>query len=116
MKSDPIVLHTWRLYRSALRATIRARKALFVAGILLLVGCETDHSGFESPGHVARRQWSEPCHDEAILLATTSGSPSHKQCPNRLHRMRVQIASAPSNEEFGAVVFCECRRGTDGGQ
>lgn len=49
-----------------------------------------------------------PCHDESRLLGTTAGSPSHYKCPNDNHRMRVQIATHPSNEEAAALVFCEC--------
>ena len=54
--------------------------------------------------------WNGECHDESWLLATTFGSPDRAKCPNRKHRMKVQLASAPSHEEFGAVVFCECER------
>jgi hypothetical protein len=53
-------------------------------------------------------QWIEPCHDSAVLLATTSGSPNAFECPNQLHRMRVQVVTSPSKEEAAALVFCEC--------
>ena len=54
--------------------------------------------------------WTEACHDEARLLATTAGSPDKFECPNKLHRMRVQVASKATNEEAAALVFCECQR------
>lgn len=57
-----------------------------------------------------RREWIEPCHDESRLLATTFNTPVHFKCPNQHHRMQVTPAAGPSNEEFGAVVFCECKR------
>lgn len=61
------------------------------------------------------REWREsPCQDESQLLATTSGSPSKMKCPNRFHRMRVEVATHPSNEEAAALVFCRCFR-PDGG-
>lgn len=56
------------------------------------------------------REWNAPCRDESVLLATTAGSPNSFTCPNRLHKMRVQVATAPSNEEAAAIVFCECQR------
>ncbi len=58
---------------------------------------------------LADEERNGPCKDSATLLATTAGSPNYHVCPNRRHRMRIQIASAPSNEEFGAVAFCECQ-------
>lgn len=62
------------------------------------------------------RQASGACADESWLLATTAGSPDNAKCPNPLHHMRVQVATTPSNEEIGALVFCECdRSGTDAG-
>ena len=60
------------------------------------------------------KEWVGECHDKSWLLATTFGSPDSAKCTNRKHRMKVQLASAPSHEKFGAVVFCECER--DGGQ
>jgi hypothetical protein len=60
------------------------------------------------------KTWIGECHDQSWLLATTFGSPDSAKCPNRKHKMKVQLASAPSHEEFGAVVFCECER--DAGQ
>lgn len=58
--------------------------------------------------------WEKPCTDMSWLLATTAGSPNQAACPNKSHRMRVQVATTPSQEEIGALVFCECQR--DGGQ
>ena len=57
------------------------------------------------------------CHDQAVLLATTAGSPDERNCPNRRHRMRVTIATT-AGEEVGALVFCECQRDApaDGGK
>lgn len=87
------------------------RAAALVA--LFLLGCEQ-----ETYEQIQRRQtieaWNAACADESYLLATTSGSPSGHRCPNKRHRMRVQVATHPSNEEAAALVFCECRRG-DGG-
>jgi hypothetical protein len=60
--------------------------------------------------HEAEESWSGKCHDESWLLATTAGSPDRATCPHRLHRMRVQVATHPSNEEAAALVFCECAR------
>jgi hypothetical protein len=54
--------------------------------------------------------WNGPCADESVLLATTAGSPSGFRCPNRLHRMEVQVATTPSKEEAAALVFCRCER------
>lgn len=54
------------------------------------------------------------CKDTSWLLATTSGSPSEATCPNKRHHMRVQVATAPSNEEAAALVFCECERADAG--
>jgi hypothetical protein len=61
------------------------------------------------------RAWNEPCADKSWLLATTAGSPDSASCPNKLHRMRVQVATTASHEEIGALVFCECHRHEDGG-
>jgi hypothetical protein len=55
-----------------------------------------------------REAWVEPCRDQSTLLATTAGSPSSFECPNRQHRMRVQVATTPTNEEAAALVVCEC--------
>ena len=54
------------------------------------------------------KAWVEPCHDKSRLLASTIGSPGDFECPNQKHKMRVEVMTAPSNEEFGALVFCEC--------
>lgn len=75
-----------------------------------------DPDGSKARKQAALEAWEAPCADVSWLLATTSGSPSTASCPNKHHRMRIQIASAPSNEEFGAVAFCECQRDeADGG-
>ena len=58
----------------------------------------------------AAAAWIAPCTDQSWLLATTAGSPSHAVCPNQRHRMHVQVATTSSNEEVGALVFCECQR------
>lgn len=80
--------------------------------LMLSAGCQP------SQKELWQAAWTAPCQDESVLLATTAGSPSSFKCSNRGHRMRVEIASAPANEEFGALVFCECVRpgdGADGG-
>ena len=81
-----------------------------LAAVALVIGCEreSDNDRYKRKAHEA---WVGPCKDTATLIATTTWSPSERSCPNRLHRMRVEVAAAPSNEEFGAVVFCECQRG-----
>ncbi len=61
----------------------------------------------------ARKTWEGPCADRSWLLATTSGSPSSAQCPNKKHHMRVQVVTTSSNDEIGALVFCECARDED---
>ena len=72
---------------------------------LLVIGCaEQQQKRWE------QEQWYGPCHDESSLLATTAGSPNSFKCPNKDHRMRVQVATHPSNEEAAALVFCECAR------
>ena len=79
--------------------------------LLMTMGCDRPDA-FESSEHqIARQkheQWEGPCADKSWLLATTSGSPSEATCPNKGHRMRVQVATTPSQEEIGALVFCEC--------
>ena len=72
-----------------------------------LPGCESQESVNK---RYARELYEGPCHDESSLLATTSGSPNSVTCPNRLHRMHVQVATHPSNEEAAALVFCQCER------
>jgi hypothetical protein len=97
---------------------VRAHILRALVALLAVVACdETSAARFERTGKTDREwaQWNGPCSDESYLLATTSGSPNSHKCTNHLHRMRVQIASAPSHEEFGAVVFCECRLDADGG-
>lgn len=73
---------------------------------LMVAGCD---NGEDAQKH-QRGVWEGPCHDESWLLATTSGSPSSAKCPNKNHRMRVQVASMASQEEAAALVFCECQR------
>jgi len=79
-----------------------------------LIGCAPtappQETQEQARGRLRLEAWSEPCHDESALLATTAGSPSSFECPNRLHKMRVQVATAPTNEEAAALVFCECQR------
>jgi len=80
--------------------------------LVLLLAVATTSGCDESPDEYAARLKLEtltgPCHDESWLLATTGGSPSNASCSNRYHRMRVQVATHPSNEEAAALVFCEC--------
>lgn len=84
-------------------------KALAVL-LLLALGCGKVKTYREQMLETREYDWNEPCHDEARLLATTSGSPDDFECPNKLHRMRVQVASKATNEEAAALVFCECQR------
>lgn len=81
-----------------------------VALVLACTACG-ERSRAEHYADIKRAEWSAPCRDTATLLATTAGSPSQRACTNRLHRMRIEITSRPSSEEYGAVVFCECDRG-----
>lgn len=74
----------------------------------ILTACDSPE--VQSPSRRRQIDWAEPCHDEAFLLATTAGSPERAECSNRLHRMHVQVATHPSNEEAAALVFCECER------
>jgi hypothetical protein len=73
--------------------------------LVLLFGCESEEKRY---ARWRLRRWEEPCHDVSILVATTAGSPSDFECPNRRHRMRVQITTTKTNEEVAALVFCEC--------
>lgn len=79
-----------------------------------LVGCSTPNGPFEDGEHQAARHkveaWEGPCTDKSWLLSTTAGSPDVAECPNKHHHMRVQVATTPSHEEIGALVFCECER------
>jgi len=77
--------------------------------LLAFTACENE-GGFESISHAREREWNEPCHDQSSLLATTAGSPNQFVCPNKNHRMEVQVATHPSNEEAAALVFCRCVR------
>lgn len=83
--------------------------------IVLLVSFTACQDGWDPNGikqqiRLESEARERPCADQSTLLATTAGSPSFFQCPNKDHRMRVQVASAPSNEEGIALVFCECVR------
>jgi hypothetical protein len=87
---------------------------------LLLMACGTDRrtgcpngDGYDSYHCREMFEMSKPCRDESRLLATTTGSPSAFACPNRLHRMRVEVSRAVAGEEIGALVFCECKRETE---
>ena len=80
---------------------------LVILFLLALPGCE-DTDAINA--RIDREIYEGPCHDESSLLATTGGSPSHCKCPNKLHRMHVQVATHPSNEEAAALVFCQCER------
>lgn len=84
-----------------------AEKLHLVASLsaLLLAGCETPN---EAQDRYRREEWVEPCRDKAMLLATTAGSPSGAECPNRLHRMSAEVATHSSNEEAAALVWCRC--------
>ncbi len=62
----------------------------------------------------AEETWNGHCHDESMLLATTSGSPDYKNCPHRLHRMHYE-AVTKAGEEIGALITCICQRDGDGG-
>jgi hypothetical protein len=77
--------------------------------IMWLTACKYE-SQEQADARRAHEAWIGPCSDNSVLLATTSGSPSQFTCPNREHRMRVQVATNSSNEEAAALVFCECRR------
>lgn len=60
----------------------------------------------------ALAEWNGPCADTAVLVTAIPGYTSEHTCTNKRHHMhvQVQVASAPSREGFGAVVFCECER------
>lgn len=55
----------------------------------------------------------EHCHDKAVLVATTAGSPNGYECTHAEHRIDVQVATFASPEEGAALVVCRCAR--DGG-
>lgn len=84
----------------------------FVLALVCLLGCdEMSGKADQQRAEEARiKQWEGPCADKSWLLATTTGSPSIATCPNKRHHMRVQVATTASNEEVGALVFCECER------
>ena len=75
--------------------------------LLSVIACD-DFDGSKARQRAYDEAWNGPCHETSVLLATTVGSPAEHTCPNKRHKMRVTLASAPSNEEFGAIVFCEC--------
>ncbi len=89
--------------------------AIVVGVLAALVAAFVWQDAYEKnqAAQATQEKWVAECHDESVLLATTTGSPSHHTCPNQHHVMHVQVASQPSNEEFGALVFCQCER--DGG-
>lgn len=80
--------------------------------VVIWLGARHENAIEEQQAHNAaeatRLAWEGPCHDVSWLLATTAGSPSEAACPNKLHRMHVEVATHPSNEEAAAIVFCEC--------
>lgn len=89
--------------------------------IILLVGaCDAPGGCGEGTGCEGQRQyrhrtqlegneaWNAECHDTSTLVATTAGSPNSATCTNKHHRMRVEAVTKASNEEMGAVVFCQC--------
>jgi len=85
-------------------------KYLLILTAMCFIGCEEGKSPEQKEYDRERlEKYNEPCREYSVLLATTTGSPSTMECPNKLHKMRIQIASAPSKEEFGAVAFCECQ-------
>ncbi len=89
------------------------RELVAVTIFMFCYGCdqEDEHRRHEAEKREQERREREgPCSDQATLLATTTGSPSYYTCPNRRHRMHVQVATHPSNEEAAALVFCECDR------
>ena len=91
---------------------------LHIATLLLLAACDEMNGAADARRAADRKRqaWEAPCVDVATLLATTAGSPNETACPNKRHRMRVQVATTASNEEIGAVAFCECERGDDAGK
>jgi hypothetical protein len=85
------------------RATARSSSIVLLA-LTCLVGCNDEELGRRLGGEV-------PCRDTAVLLNTSTG-PLTMTCNHRRHHMRVQAVSTPSNEDFGAIVLCECDRDT----
>jgi len=87
---------------------------LFVLFLLSLAACD-EGGAFETSAAQNRRlkreadeRWNGPCADESTLVATTAGSPNSFTCWNKHHRMRVDPVTKASNEEIGALVFCQC--------
>lgn len=97
---------------SRVELLIAATIILAMAGVAVLGVRSLPHieTGDERVARERAGRWTEPCHDQSSLLATTAGSPDNFECPNKLHRMRVQVASKATNEEAAALVFCECQR------
>lgn len=90
-------------------------KIVFYVIAVALVSCSDQDGCIFASDHNTRswkreqeERWNAPCADTSWLLATTAGSPNAATCPNKNHRMRVQVATSPSNEEAAALVFCEC--------
>jgi len=77
---------------------MKTTNGVLVAAMLLVAGCDSAQEKVRDAS----------CLDEAVLLATTAGSPSRYACTNKLHRMRVQPITVASRDGIGAVVFCEC--------
>lgn len=88
------------------------RKTAIIFLTIVTFACHTNEETLEQQAARRQRQekWTEPCRDQSALLATTAGSPDTFECPNRLHKMKVQVATAPSHEEAAALVFCECQK------
>lgn len=87
---------------------MRTASAIVLAVTLFVCACNEEKELAERRAQIADADWFGRCQDTATLLATTAGSPSEHKCPNRRHRMRVQLAAGGSAEEYGALVFCEC--------
>lgn len=79
-------------------------------GAVVAIGASHERAQERQAEEDRRLEWEGPCHDESWLLATTAGSPDRARCTNKLHRMHVEVATHPSNEEAAAIVFCECQR------
>jgi outer membrane biosynthesis protein TonB len=78
--------------------------------LLLLTACGVEDDAARQREVQRQKEWNEPCHDQSVLLATTAGSPNSLECPNKLHKMHVQVQTTKSNEEAAALVFCECQK------
>lgn len=89
---------------------------IIVITVMLIVGSFASVSCDNGPSPAAREQlrkdkeWNEPCASESVLVATTTGSPNSFKCTNKHHVMRVQVTTTKTNEEVGAIIFCECAK------